>query len=105
MKEKGWQLTYHFEGMCKRIALNSNSDKIIVEKSTAPLGTAKKIKEILKTKGLAINFEVISNPEFLAEGTAIDDLINPDRVLIGGEESENGEKAIKVISIYIQTLD
>lgn len=96
---KGMATDLSFVEECaKRIALNSHSDKIIVEKSTAPLGTAKKIKEILKTKGLAINFEVISNPEFLAEGTAIQDLQNPDRVLIGGEESENGEKAVEVIS-------
>jgi UDPglucose 6-dehydrogenase len=86
------------EDCAKRIALNSESDKIIVEKSTAPLGTALKIKEILKTTKMSINFEVISNPEFLAEGTAIKDLQNPDRVLIGGEESKNGNKAVEVIS-------
>ena len=86
------------EDCAKRIALNSESDKIIVEKSTAPLGTAEKIREILKTTKESIQFEVISNPEFLAEGTAINDLQNPDRVLIGGEESKNGIKAVDTIS-------
>ena len=62
-------------------------NKIIIEKSTVPLKTAEKIAEILNaTKKPNVKFQVLSNPEFLAEGTAINDLTNPDRVLIGGEQ-------------------
>ncbi len=89
------------EDCAKRIAMNSESNKIIVEKSTAPLGTAMRISEILQTNKMPINFEVISNPEFLAEGTAINDLQYPDRVLIGGEETKNGNRAVeKIADIY-----
>ena len=64
-----------------------NGNKIIIEKSTVPLKTAEKIAEILNaTKKQNATFQVLSNPEFLAEGTAIRDLTNPDRVLIGGEQ-------------------
>ena len=80
------------------IARNSSTDKIIVEKSTAPVGTGEQIKSVLKSINYDNNFQVISNPEFLAEGTAIDDLINPDRILIGGDKTAEGKKAIKVIA-------
>ncbi len=96
----------HVENCAKQIASIANNDKIIVEKSTAPLGTAQKIKETLKSNNTLVNFEVISNPEFLAEGTAINDLINPDRVLIGGENSKTGKAAIRVIfDIYNKWVD
>jgi len=89
------------EECAKRIAKISKSDKIVVEKSTAPIGTAEKIKETLSSNNKNVKFEVISNPEFLAEGSAIDDLINPDRVLIGGEQTASGKEAIsQVTSIY-----
>ncbi len=92
-------LTY-VEDCSKRISKVSTSDKIVVEKSTAPIGTAEKIKKILSSNN-NVKFEVISNPEFLAEGSAIDDLINPDRVLIGGDQTSSGKEAIKeVTSIY-----
>ena len=67
----------------KQIAKYSKSDKIVVEKSTLPVKTAEKIKEILQKNSNKVNFEVLSNPEFLAEGTAIKDLFKSDRVLIG----------------------
>lgn len=79
------------------IAKLSVSDKIIVEKSTAPVGTGEEIKLVLKGINKNNKFQVISNPEFLAEGTAIDDLINPDRVLIGGENTIDGNKAVSII--------
>ena len=83
------------------IAKVSKTDKIIVEKSTAPVGTAKEIKNVLKSFNTKNKFEIISNPEFLAEGTAINDLTNPDRVLIGGENTVEGEIAInKIADIY-----
>ena len=64
-----------------------SGNKVIIEKLTVPLKTAEKISEILNaTKNPNVTFQVLSNPEFLAEGTAINDLTNPDRVLIGGEQ-------------------
>ena len=83
---------------CARdIAKYSKSDKIVIEKSTLPVRTAEKIKEILEAENKEINFEILSNPEFLAEGTAIQDLFKSDRVLIGGDESESGQNAIKAL--------
>ena len=86
----------------KIIAHNSKSNKIIVEKSTLPVKTAEKIKEILSKNNInKVHFEVLSNPEFLAEGTAIENLYKSDRVLIGGESSQTSQKAIKLlIDIY-----
>jgi len=85
----------------KQIAKYSKSDKIVVEKSTLPVKTAEKIKEILKKNSTTVNFEVLSNPEFLAEGTAIKDLFKSDRVLIGCEQTEKGNKAAdKLLEIY-----
>ena len=91
----------YVEECARQIARNSKSDKIVVEKSTLPVRTAEKIKEILIANNDKVNFEVISNPEFLAEGTAINDLFKSDRVLIGGENTKNGKKAVdKLIEIY-----
>ena len=83
------------------IAKFSKSDKIVIEKSTLPVRTAEKIKEILEENSIGIHFEILSNPEFLAEGTAIQDLFKSDRVLIGGDETETGQKAVKaLVDIY-----
>ena len=85
----------------KKIALVAKSSKIIVEKSTLPVKTAEKIKEVLTLYNKETNFDVVSNPEFLAEGTAIENLYKSDRVLIGGENTISGKKAVDVIvSIY-----
>ena len=86
----------------KQIAKSSNSDKIVIEKSTLPVRTAEKIKEILYDEGKkGVNFEILSNPEFLAEGTAIKDLYKSDRVLIGGEQTQSGKNAVKkLVEIY-----
>ena len=94
-------LTY-VENCAKTIGQVATSDKIVVEKSTLPVRTAEKIKEILSLNGQdGVNFEVISNPEFLAEGTAIKDLFKSDRVLIGAEQSKSGLQASKsLVSIY-----
>jgi len=84
------------------IAKVSKNDKIVIEKSTLPVRTAEKIKEILKSEGKDINFEVLSNPEFLAEGTAIQDLFKSDRVLIGGDSTLSGKKAVNaLVQIYL----
>ena len=85
------------ERCARRIAEVAESDKIIVEKSTIPVRTADSIRRILQSCTEKVHFEVLSNPEFLAEGTAIEDLHEPDRVLIGGEQNESGEKATQTL--------
>ncbi len=82
----------------KDIAKYSKNDKIVIEKSTLPVKTAEKIKEILEENTSGIHFEILSNPEFLAEGTAIQDLFKSDRVLIGGDNTPSGQKAVKALS-------
>lgn len=92
-------LTY-VENCSRLISKHSKNDKIVVEKSTLPVRTAEKIKEILSANSTH-NFEVVSNPEFLAEGTAIEDLFKSDRVLIGGNDTNAGKMAVKkIVSIY-----
>ncbi len=91
----------NIEACAKDIAKYSKKDKIVVEKSTLPVRTAEKIKEILYEKSTDNHFEILSNPEFLAEGTAIQDLFKSDRVLIGGDDSESGQNAVKaLVDIY-----
>ena len=85
----------------RNIARVAKDDKIVVEKSTLPVRTAEKIKNILNNSKNPVNFEVISNPEFLAEGTAIKDLFKSDRVLIGGDQTTRGKQAVKkLVDIY-----
>lgn len=88
--------------LCARqIARVSTTDKIIVEKSTLPVRTAEAVRDILKNTGNGVRFEVLSNPEFLAEGTAVDDLLAPDRVLIGGDSTDAGQEAVEaLVAIY-----
>jgi UDPglucose 6-dehydrogenase len=91
----------YIESVARTIAEVSTDRKIIVEKSTVPVKTAETLKEILSSNNQGAEFQVLSNPEFLAEGTAIQDLLNPDRVLIGGDPSQEGQKAIETLaSIY-----
>ena len=79
----------------------ATSNKIIVEKSTIPVKTAETIQMILAANTRGLEFQVLSNPEFLAEGTAVVDLENPDRVLIGGEKTEAGNKAVQsLVEVY-----
>ena len=95
----------HVESCAKEIAKYSKSDKIIIEKSTLPVRTAEKIKEILETENQRVKFEILSNPEFLAEGTAIQDLFKSDRILIGGDQTDSGKKAIKdLVDIYVNWI-
>ena len=82
----------------EQIARSASKHTIVVEKSTLPVRTAEKIKEIL-AKNSKHTFDVLSNPEFLAEGTAVKDLENPDRVLIGGE---NREAVAALVDVYAQ---
>jgi len=91
----------HIELCARQIAKVAKNDKIIVEKSTLPVRTAEAIKNILDNTGNGVQFQILSNPEFLAEGTAVADLLNPDRVLIGGETNLEGQKAIDaLVEVY-----
>ena len=95
----------YVEACARDIAKYSKSNKIVIEKSTLPVRTAEKIKEILEQNSTDIHFEILSNPEFLAEGTAIEDLFKSDRVLIGGDDTESGQKAIKsLVNIYAKWI-
>ena len=99
---KGMAADLKYIELCARqIAKIAKNDKIVVEKSTLPVRTAEAIKSILDKTGNGVKFQILSNPEFLAEGTAVQDLLNPDRVLIGGDTTEEGQVAIqKLVSIY-----
>ena len=94
----------YFESAVRSIAAAAESDKIIIEKSTVPLGTADHILYILRANSKPeIDFTILSNPEFLSEGTAVHNLENPDRVLIGGPQTLVGLEAIeKLTNIYKQ---
>ena len=98
-KGKGMAADLKYIELCARqIARVAKQDKIVVEKSTLPVRTAEAIKSILDNTGNGVQFQILSNPEFLAEGTAIEDLLNPDRILIGGDESAEGQEAIAALS-------
>lgn len=86
----------------RTIAKISKRDKIIVEKSTLPVRTAQTLKDIFDSTNNGVNFEILSNPEFLAEGTAIKDLLNADRVLIGGDNTLSGQRATNLLSTIYQ---
>ncbi|MBE7179793.1 MAG: nucleotide sugar dehydrogenase [Terriglobus roseus] len=91
--------TSYVESAIRTIARVSTSDKIVVEKSTVPVRTAESMREVLKAIGKpGVHFEVLSNPEFLAEGTAIRDLLSPDRVLIGSLLNEQGQQAAAALA-------
>lgn len=91
------------ESCARLIADVCNTSKIVVEKSTVPVRSAASIINILKANTKpGVSFQVLSNPEFLAEGTAVNDLTNPDRVLIGGENSDEGRRAIAALSAVYQ---
>ena len=94
----------YWEQTARQIKRCAKTDKIVVEKSTLPVRTATAMARILAAEdgaGNGVHFEVLSNPEFLAEGTAIEDLRHPDRVLVGGGETDEGRAAVEeVVSIY-----
>ncbi len=101
-KGKGFAADLKYVKLCaKQIADISISDKIVVEKSTVPVRTSEIIKKILKSKNTDVDFQILSNPEFLAEGTAMRDLQIPDRVIIGGDNTKKGNEAIQsLVKIY-----
>jgi len=91
----------YIEKCARQIAEVAETDKIVVEKSTLPVRTAESIKRILEANANGRRFRILSNPEFLAEGTAIRDLESPDRVLIGGDDTPSGREAMrKLVDIY-----
>lgn len=91
----------YIESVARTIAEVATTPKIIVEKSTIPVKTAETIQQIIKANGNGAVCQVLSNPEFLAEGTAVADLLNPDRVLIGGERTPEGDAAVETLaSVY-----
>ena len=104
---KGMAADLKYIELCARqIARVAKTDKIVVEKSTLPVRTAQAIKDILDNTGNGVNFQILSNPEFLAEGTAIEDLFAPDRVLIGGDTTVEGQDAIrKLVDVYANWLN
>lgn len=101
-KGKGQAADLKYVELCARqIAKVAKSDKIVVEKSTLPVRTAEAIKSILDNTGNGVNFHILSNPEFLSEGTALTDLQQPDRVLIGGENDEAVEALVGIYESWI----
>jgi len=101
-KGKGMAADLKYIELCARqIAKIAKDNKIVVEKSTLPVRTAEAIKSILDHTGNGVQFQILSNPEFLAEGTAVNDLLFPDRILIGGDTSAEGQKAIQaLVDVY-----
>lgn len=96
----------YVESCARMIAEVGGGNKIVVEKSTVPVRTAQMVKEILSASGNEFTYQIISNPEFLAEGTAMADLENPDRVLIGGESTKEGQDAVqKIVNLYATWVD
>ena len=93
----------YWEKTARQILANSSQNKIIVEKSTLPVRTAEAMERILNANEKGIHFEVLSNPEFLAEGTAVADLMEPDRVLVGSRETDSGVAARRqLVDIYAE---
>jgi len=91
----------YWERTARQIARVATTPKIVVEKSTLPVRTAEAMESILRQNPRGVHFEVVSNPEFLAEGTAIRDLEQPDRVLIGGHDTPSGRAAVQeIVEIY-----
>lgn len=91
----------HIEAVARDIARYADRPKIIVEKSTIPVHTAEAIRSILQTSDVPHPHQVLSNPEFLAEGTAVPDLEHPDRILIGGETTPEGLAAVdRLAAVY-----
>ena len=105
---KGMAADLKFIELCARqIARVATTDKIVVEKSTLPVRTAEALRNILDNTGNGVKYQILSNPEFLAEGTAVDDLMDPDRVLIGGDiDTAEGAEAVEaLVDVYAHWID
>jgi UDPglucose 6-dehydrogenase len=91
----------YWEKTARQIVRHSTTPKVVVEKSTLPVRTAEAMEHILNSSGSGLQFDVVSNPEFLAEGSAIRDLVHPDRVLVGARHTASGRKAMQaIVDIY-----
>ncbi|POR29445.1 UDP-glucose 6-dehydrogenase [Flavobacterium columnare] len=101
---KGMAADLKYIELCARqIARVAKTDKIVVEKSTLPVRTAEALKSILDHTGNGVAFHILSNPEFLAEGTAVEDLHAPDRVLIGGENKDAIQALVEIYQHWVPT--
>ena len=90
------------EQTARRIKENSKSNKIVVEKSTIPVRAAETLANILHSDNNSVQFEILSNPEFMAEGTGIKDMETPDRILIGSKDTSSGLAARDIlVDIYL----
>jgi len=93
----------YIEQTARRIKENSTSSKIVIEKSTLPVRAAETMASILHSGENSIRFDILSNPEFMAEGTAIRDMEEPDRVLIGSHDTPAGNAARdELLKIYLR---
>ena len=90
--------------VAKEIARNINEYKVIVNKSTVPVGTAEKLTQIMK-EITDIPFDVVSNPEFLKQGAAVEDFLSPDRVIIGSNSEKASQIMKDIYSPYFKTAD
>lgn len=90
--------------VAERIGKYMDSDKVIVDKSTVPVGTSRKVAEIiseqLRNRNVQYKFDVASNPEFLREGRAIGDFTNPDRIILGVNTDEARKKLLMLYSVF-----
>jgi UDPglucose 6-dehydrogenase len=92
----------HVLGVAREIAQAMNGFKVIVDKSTVPVGTAQKVREIVRRE-TTHPFSVVSNPEFLKQGAAVDDFLKPDRVVIGAEDEKGGEIMRQLYAPFTRT--
>ncbi|MEC7840048.1 MAG: UDP-glucose/GDP-mannose dehydrogenase family protein [Chlamydiota bacterium] len=99
----------YVEGVARAIAENMDSYKIVVNKSTVPVGTAEVVRKIiaetLKSREVNVSFDVVSNPEFLAEGNAVADCMKPDRVILGIDNEDVGKKMHDIYSPFMLSHD
>jgi UDPglucose 6-dehydrogenase len=102
MGEDGSADLQHVLGVAREIAQAMNGYKVIVDKSTVPVGTADKVREIIRRE-TTHPFSVVSNPEFLKQGAAVDDFLKPDRVVIGTEDEKSAEMMRQVYAPFTRT--
>ncbi len=97
-------LSYVFAA-AESVAREANGPLVLVTKSTVPVGTGRRVKEIVRRIRPELDIQVASNPEFLREGSAIGDFMRPDRVVIGTEEGEGGERALATLKRLYRPLN